>query len=229
MLNVVDITGKTILVADDELINIKFLQKILEKNGLRTITATCGQECIEKAKKFRPDLILLDVRMPVMDGLEVCRVMNKGPGAVNIPVIFVTGDTDDLTLKAAFEAGGTDYVRKPVNRIELMARVNSVFSHMEMVKKNTEDEKLKGTLEMAGTVCHELNQPLQYISGASQLLSMDLAKDDPLRERIAKIKEHVDKMALITKKLMGITSVEERDYVGETKILEIDKSSKAST
>lgn len=224
-----DISGKNILITDDEPINTRILAKALEKIGHRTAAAYSGEECLEKAERSMPDLILLDIRMPFMSGIEVCKALKGGTRTKNIPVIFVTADTDDSTLKEAFESGGTDFVRKPVNMIELLARVNSVLLQQDLIKKHIEDEKLKGTLEMAGAVCHELNQPLQYILGASQLLLIELPKDDPRQEKVARIKQHIDRMGDITRKLMGITSFKRRDYVGGTMIFDIDKSSSKKT
>lgn len=86
-------------------------------------------------------------------------------------------------------------------------------------------ERLQGALEMSGSICHELNQPLQYISGASEILLMDLKKDDPVFEMIAKVKTQVERMGAITKKLMSITSYQTREYVGGRNIIDIDKAS----
>jgi len=86
-------------------------------------------------------------------------------------------------------------------------------------------ERLQGALEMSGSICHELNQPLQYISGATEILLMDLKKDDPVFEMVAKVKTQVERMGSITKKLMGITSYQTREYVGGRNIIDIDKSS----
>ena len=86
-------------------------------------------------------------------------------------------------------------------------------------------ERLQGALEMSGSICHELNQPLQYISGASEILLMDLKKDDPVFEMIAKVKTQVERMGTITKKLMSITSYQTREYVGGRNIIDIDKAS----
>ncbi|MBW1893846.1 MAG: PAS domain-containing protein [Deltaproteobacteria bacterium] len=89
----------------------------------------------------------------------------------------------------------------------------------------TQKERLQGALEMSGSICHELNQPLQYISGATEILLMDMKKDDPIFEMIAKVKTQVERMGAITKKLMGITSYKTREYVGGRKIIDIDKAS----
>lgn len=87
-------------------------------------------------------------------------------------------------------------------------------------------ERLQGALEVSGSICHELNQPLQYISGSTELIMMDMPEDDPLYIMISKIKEQIDRMGKITRKLMGITSYKTRDYVGGKKILDLDAASK---
>jgi len=89
----------------------------------------------------------------------------------------------------------------------------------------TQKERLQGALEMSGSICHELNQPLQYISGTTEILLMDMKKDDPIFEMIAKVKTQVERMGAITKKLMGITSYQTREYVSGRKIIDIDKAS----
>jgi len=109
--------------------------------------------------------------------------------------------------------------------VELLARIKSALVHQDLTKKLLEEEKLEGVLQMAGAVCHELNQPMQSISGFSQLLIMDMPEDDPKFEYLKIVKEQIDKMAEITKKLMRITKYETVDYIESTKIIDIHKAS----
>lgn len=215
---------KTILIADDEPINVKILNKILMNAGLTTITAYSGEKCVDKAKQFKPDLILLDIKMPVINGIQTCKILKQEGCTQNIPIIFVTADTSESALKEAFASGGTDFVRKPVNVTELIARVESVLFQQELIQEHAKNEKLKGALEMAGGICHELNQPLQYISGASQVLLMDLPQNSPEHKQVLKMKAQIDRMAATTRKLVGITSLESRKYVGDARIVDIEKS-----
>ena len=217
----------TILITDDNPVNLKVVKAILDKNGYRTATAMDGAECIEATKKLKPNLILLDINMPEMSGIQVCKVLRQDQQTKDIPVIFVTANTDDETLKESFESGGTDYVRKPVNRIELLARIKSALDQKELMKKILEEEKLIGVLEMAGAICHELNHPMQAISGYSEMLMMDMAEGHALYEDLSEIKGQIERMGKITKKLMRITRYETRDYIGGRKIIDIDKASDA--
>lgn len=220
---------QSVLIVDDAPANIRVLVEILA--GTYDISvATNGPEAIEIATSKmdgpnHPDLILLDIMMPEMDGYEVCRILKQTPDTKDIPVVFVTANTDDETLHEAFEAGGTDYVRKPVNQIELLARIKSALTQQELTRKLLEEEKLKGVLEMAGAVCHELNQPMQSVLGFSQLLIDDLTEEDSEYEYISIIKNQIDKMGKITKKLMRITRYETCDYIESTKIIDINRAS----
>jgi len=226
MPDIIDVSGSTILLVDDSPVSSMVVSLILKKNSdYRTVRIWDGTACIKKAKEVKPDLILLDIQMPGMNGIEVCKVLKKDEETCDIPVIFVTANTDDETLKEAFESGGTDYVRKPVNKIELLARAKSVLLHKKLEKKLLEEEKLSGVLEMAGAICHELNQPMQVVSGYSELLMMDMEKDNLAYTYIKMVKEQTNKMGSITRKLMSITKYETQDYIKGSKIIDINKAS----
>ncbi len=228
MHDAIDVSGSTLLVVDDSPVSSMLVSLILKKHSdYCTVRVWDGQACIKKAKEVKPDLILLDIQMPGMNGIEVCKVLKKDERTRDIPVIFVTASTDNETLKEAFESGGNDYVRKPVNKIELLARIKSVLLNKKMEKKLMEEEKLKGVLEMAGGICHELNQPMQVVSGYSELLLMDIEKDNSAYPYIKMIKEQTDEMGSITKKLMRITKYETRDYIEGSRIIDIDKAASA--
>jgi len=224
-----ELPKQKVLIVDDESINIKVIGEIL-KFDYEVSFATNGPEALEIAtSNDPPDLILLDIMMPEMDGYEVCKVLREDQQSKDIPVIFVTADTDDETLKEAFESGGTDYVRKPVSRIELLARIKSALTEQMLKKKLVEKEKFKGVLEMAGAICHELNQPMQAISGYSELLMMNIPEDNTLYRYIENIEDQIGRMGEITRKLMRITRYETRSYMGNRyRIIDIDNSAMAS-
>ena len=225
MSDIIDVSGSTILIVDDSPVSSLVVSLMLKKNSdFCTVRVWDGSECIKKIKEVKPDLILLDIQMPGMNGIEVCKVLKKDEGTCDMPIIFVTASTDDETLREAFDAGGTDYVRKPVNKIELLARIKSVLLQKKLEKKLLEEEKLSGVLEMAGAVCHELNQPIQVVSGYSELLLMDMEKDNSAYPYIKMIKEQTDEMGSITRKLMRITKYETQDYIEGNRIIDIDKA-----
>ncbi|MCP4366763.1 MAG: transcriptional regulatory, partial [Deltaproteobacteria bacterium] len=97
--------------------------------------------------------------------------------------------------------------------------------HKRLEKKLVEEEKVSSALEMAGAICHELNQPMQVVSGYSELLMMDMEKDNLAYPYIKMVKEQTEKMGYITRKLMSITRYETKDYGKDGKIIDIDKAS----
>ena len=220
-----NLAENTILVVDDDTISIQMVQAILEKGEFDIITATSGKECIEKARNLKPQLILLDIKMPEMSGIEVCKVLRQDQNTSSIPVIFVTADTDNSTLEEAFYAGGTDYVCKPINRVELTARINSAITQRIMSERLLEKGKLKAILELAGGVCHELNQPLQVVSGYTTLLMSEIPEDDTRFEMVVTIAEQVERITEISRKLMNITRYKTRNYLGDSKIIDINGAS----
>lgn len=115
-----------ILMVDDIPQNLQVLTEILMKGNCYEIAAaTCGEEAIEAAEELAPDLILLDIMMPEMDGFEVCRRLKASSRARDIPIIFLTAMTEIADIVRGFEAGAVDYVTKPFNAPELLARVHT--------------------------------------------------------------------------------------------------------
>ena len=118
-----------ILIVDDNPQNLQVLGKLLTESGYKLCIAQSGQEALEYVRTRMPDLILLDVMMPEMDGYTVCQRLKEQQGFKHIPVIFLTARTDTADIIKGFEVGGVDYVGKPFNSIELLARVKT---HVEI-------------------------------------------------------------------------------------------------
>ena len=197
---------------------------MLVKEGYVVHSTGDGQQCLDLLAKIRPDLILMDIEMPNVDGITACRRIREDDLFAQIPIIFITSHTDDKTLQAAFDAGGTDYVRKPIGRVELLARVCTALAQRRAFERRRKEELLKGVLETAGAVCHELNQPLQYVLGAIQLLIIDTPDEDPKYRRLQSVFERVEQMGDITRKLSNITRYRTRKYMGNRDIIDLEKA-----
>ena len=115
-----------VLVVDDLEPNVKLLEAKLRAEYFDVITAFSGQEAVEKAKSEQPDIILLDVMMPGMDGFEACRIIKKTPETAHIPVVMVTALEQQADRVAGLEAGADDFLTKPVEDVALFARVRSL-------------------------------------------------------------------------------------------------------
>ena len=114
-----------ILVVDDTPANVKMLDTLLGVTGYRVVTATNGQEALDQVAAERPDLILLDVVMPVMDGYETCRRLRENYETRFLPIIMITASGEQEKVKA-LELGADDFISKPFDQAELLARVKSL-------------------------------------------------------------------------------------------------------
>ena len=117
----------TILVVEDNAHGAEMLLLLLDSEGYRVIHAADGEQALAKAKAEKPDLITLDVRMPKMDGFEVCRRLRADPATAQIPVLMVTAMTAQEDLEQGIAAGADDFISKPVRKLELVARVRSLL------------------------------------------------------------------------------------------------------
>lgn len=121
-----------ILIIDDNRMNCRLLKEILEDEGFTVEICNESVLSIKYANTFKPDIILLDIMMPEMDGFEVCKLLKSNSVLMHIPVIMVTAKTDSADLKKALEIGAFDYIRKPVDDIEVIARINSAYKYKKI-------------------------------------------------------------------------------------------------
>jgi two-component system, OmpR family, alkaline phosphatase synthesis response regulator PhoP len=135
-----------ILVVDDEQDILELIRHTLNKEGYEVHVAANGQQAVEKAKKIKPSLILMDVMMPVMDGMEACRQLKEDPETATLPIIFLTARSEEFAELAGFEAGADDYISKPIRSRVLLSRIRAILrrnmggsAEEEVVKLEFED------------------------------------------------------------------------------------------
>lgn len=116
-----------VLVVDDEESIVELLKYNLEKSGYDVRTALDGMKAVEIAKKFIPDVVLLDIMMPKMDGVETCRLLRDAPDLQKTFIIFLTARSEEYSEVAAFDVGADDYITKPIKPRALMSRINALF------------------------------------------------------------------------------------------------------
>jgi two-component system sensor histidine kinase/response regulator len=172
----------TILIVDDVPENISTLFHFLDINNFEVLVARDGESAIELIEYERPDLILLDVMMPGIDGFETCRRLKKNPNTKEIPVIFMTALSETLDKVKGFEIGAVDYITKPVQQEEVLARINTHLTiyklkqqlevkNLELESKNLELESKNKELEaFSHTVAHDLKNPINDLISMSDLL-----------------------------------------------------------
>ncbi len=128
-------SNSKLLLVDDEPLNLKLYDKMLKDFNFQIITATNGQECIEKVSEHSPDLVILDWNMPVMDGIETLEILKKDATTKDIPVLMITGVmTSSEDLSFAMSIGAIDFLKKPFDKLELSARVRNILLLSESLK-----------------------------------------------------------------------------------------------
>ena len=127
----------TILLVDDETDILDFVEYNLRKEGYNVLTSDNGRDAISKAKESMPHLILLDVMMPEMDGIETCREIKRITGLENAMVVFFTARSEDFTQILSLDAGGDDYITKPIKPAVLVSKVNSLLRRHKSVKESS--------------------------------------------------------------------------------------------
>jgi len=143
-----------VLIVEDDTTLLDVLKYNLQKEGYSVISAMDGAEALDKARSNNPDLILLDIMLPVLDGLEVCRILRK---ELTVPIIMLTAKADEIDRVVGLEIGADDYITKPFSIRELIARVKATFRRLEIMK--TENTKTPARQEVVSS--HDLSIDLK--------------------------------------------------------------------
>ncbi|MDX9746889.1 MAG: hybrid sensor histidine kinase/response regulator [Paludibacter sp.] len=171
-----------ILIADDAPANLKVLSEILRLEGYKVRPVLNGTQALEAAELMEPDLILLDIMMPDINGYEVCKQLKSNPKLKEIPVIFISALSDTDSVIQAFAVGGVDYVTKPFKAEEVKVRVST---HLKIRMQSKELQQLNTTKDkLFSIISHDLRGPFGNFSQVLDLLSEDLEFSDPVKMRL---------------------------------------------
>jgi len=218
---------KRILVIDDLPENVFMLKDRLEHEGYGVLTAYNGKSGIEKAQNEVPDLILLDVMMPDINGFEVCKTLVSDSRTSDIPIILVTAKTDAEDIKEGLDAGANDYIKKPINKIELLARVKSELKLSDANKLLLELEKRNTFFATVVTANHKIKQPLTLISLSSAAIKRELKKDDISKDTVLEKIKYIDlAITEITDVLDQLNKIKEpvlSDYTKTVKMIKVEE------
>lgn len=199
-----------ILIVDDSPLNTKLLKFILDEAGYRTVIASNGEEGIAAVNDHRPDLILLDVMMPDIDGFEVCRRVKSDPVNEHLPIIFITALDQTEDIVKGFELGGVDYVTKPFNKKVLLVRIKNhidLLASRRKVERQATDLAASNRLKsrMFSIIGHDLRSPLGSLKLSLDFINRGLIdpKKDDFKDTVFKLLKSTDEALNLLENLLG--------------------------
>lgn len=213
--------GALILVVDDNEQNRLLARTTLEEDGYEVVVASDGQEALRVFEERHPDCVLLDVRMPGMDGFAVCERIRALPNGADVPVVFLTALRDVDTFDSALRAGGDDFLTKPVRPTELSLRVQAALKlrrlnaenrgYYDLVKQQRDDlMRLQLQKErLMAFVVHDLKNPVSTVDLQAQLLLRDKELSERARAAVSGIRDEVRSLMRLILNLLDISKSEE--------------------
>lgn len=201
----------SILVVDDQPINVQLLKRKLEREGIHVAAAYNGLEALELVKKEKPDLILLDVMMPDMDGIEVCQRLQSDEQTRSIPVIFITARTSKEGKIEGLSVGAVDYITKPIDLDETLARVQTQLRFVAINREMVDLQRRLVEARRAATIgavtqgiAHNLNNLLGVVIGYLDLIKAYYDKPEQVKKNAAHVEEAVHRIVSIIKQLSSL-------------------------
>jgi two-component system sensor histidine kinase/response regulator len=197
-----------ILVVDDQPINVQLLKRKLEREGIRVTAAYNGLEALEYVKKDKPELILLDVMMPDMDGIEVCQRLQANEDTRGIPVIFITARTTKESKLEGLGVGAVDYITKPIDLDETLARVQTQLRFVTInrqlvdLTRRLEESRRSATIgAVTQGIAHNLNNLLGVVIGYLDLVKAYYDKPEQVKKNAQHVEDAVQRIVTIIKQL----------------------------
>lgn len=211
----------TVLVADDDVESRALMKSALENEGFEVVVAEDGLRALDAYQRIHPDCAVLDVRMPGLDGLQVCTEIRKRPGGADVPIIFVTALRDLDTFEDSIRAGGNDFLTKPIRlselsvRLALQLKLRTLGASLrdtlyELQSQREQQTRIQLQKErMAAFVIHDLKNPIHSIELQTQLLLRRGALSERDRTHVEAIRTDVQRLSRLVLNLLDTSKAEE--------------------
>ena len=220
------------MVVDDDAEYARLLVDCFSGLGFEVVYVDSGEKALDEMSRFKPDIVLLDIMMPAMDGFEVCRNIRRNRGNANVIIIMLTSVCEVEDKIKGIDIGANDYVIKPFGLSELfevVARVNRFLDTKGEYLRKMEEEKYTTLRGAANTVCHEVNNPLTSIVGSARILATQLAKSGEssnLKREADTILEAAQRIQNITHQLARAIRVVTMEPVPGVRMIDLNASAK---
>ncbi|HEQ60627.1 MAG TPA: response regulator [Firmicutes bacterium] len=205
-------TGEHILVVDDDPSLSNMVRDLLSDAGYDAAVVSNGPDCLDHCHRRLPDLILLDIRMPGMDGYEVCRALKHDPRTAAIPIVLLSALTETEHKIRGFSLGVFDYLTKPFSNEELLARIGNILGRQRLLKKTFEASKVDTVRQMSVTLADRINNPLAGIMACCQIISKNIHNPEKVVEVLERINESVYQIYTVLLKLASAHEVKSAEY-----------------
>jgi len=217
-------SAEKVLVVEDEKDTRFILEKLLIKNKYEVLCTTNGAEALEALKTFSPKVIIADWTMPVIDGLELCRILKKEEKFKLIYFIILTARASLTDRVTGLDVGADDFLVKPVENQELLARIRSRIRVFNLQSELKKIEHSNAVIEMACTIGHKINNPLSSLILSLKNIEEELSaqKDDNLNEDMAIINQSIARIRALTNDLINLKDPRLVEYTPDQKMIKLD-------
>lgn len=195
-----------VLIVDDNIDTVELLTKRFRAEGYEIAAAYDGEEALRKVREYVPDLVVLDIMMPKIDGLEVCRQLKDDETTKHIPILMLTAKSEVSEKVKGLDTGADGYLTKPFDYKELAARVRSLLAQKDASVKQAQKEKLAALDHMVDEVSHEVRNPLVSIGGLTRRILKNISEDDPNRKYLDVILKNVASLEKMVAQLVTLKS-----------------------
>jgi len=213
-----------ILVTDDDVSMSNMVRDLLADSGYDVALASNGPACIEQCRKRIPDLILLDIRMPGMDGFEVCRKLKKDERTAKVPIMLLSALTEPEHKIRGFALGVFDYLTKPFSNEELLVRVENILTRQRLLKRDFEESKLDTIRQLSVTLADQINNPLASIMAGCQILSKHIDNREKVIEVLEMITDSVNRIYTALFNLTSAPGVKSTEYSKGIRMIDVEPS-----
>ncbi|KQS39820.1 response regulator [Pedobacter petrophilus] len=210
--------GQKILIVDDEPDILELIEYNLKKEGYQVFTASNGQEGITVAKKVHPDLIILDIMMPKMDGIEACRLMRAIPEFKNTFMVFLTARSEEYSEIAGFNVGADDYIAKPIKPRALVSRINAILRRNSGTEEVSENKLEIGDLviDREAYLVFQGGNKVVLAKKEFELLYLLASKPGKVYTRESILKNIWEDSVVVTNRTIDVHIRKLREKLGET-------------